>query len=85
MDKMGFCHSCAAPLQLADSKGPLEKYCKYRTTEDGNIKSRDKVQRGIAEWFKSWQPNVDDNLSMERAEHYMQSMPHRASYTRTSN
>lgn len=70
-----FCHSCGAPLDMPDFKGPAENYCKYCTDESGNLKARDEVQKGCAEWFKSWQPGVDDTKAMARADLYLQSMP----------
>ncbi|MCK4486945.1 MAG: hypothetical protein KAU38_09310 [Desulfobacterales bacterium] len=70
-----FCHSCAAPLEMPDFKGPAENYCKYCTDEKGNVKSREEVQRGIAEWLKGWQPSLDDEKALARAAHYMKAMP----------
>ena len=57
MDK--FCYSCAAPVGMSDFKGPEENYCRYCTDEKGNLKSREEVQMGLAEWFKTWQPDLD--------------------------
>ena len=71
-----FCLSCAAPLSNPEFKGPAENYCKYCTDEQGNVKSREEVQSGIAEWFKTWQPDLDDATAMKRAELYMKAMPH---------
>ena len=51
-----FCYSCAAPVGMPDFRGPTEKYC---TDESGNLKSRDEVQMGLAEWLKSWQPDLE--------------------------
>ena len=76
MEEMQFCHSCAAPLGMPDFKGPLDYYCKYCAGEDGKLKSRQEVQMGIAQWMKTWQPDVDDDLAMQRAAHYMKAMPH---------
>jgi hypothetical protein len=73
MDAM--CHSCAAPLGVAEFKGPAENYCKYCTDESGKLKSRDAVQQGIAGWFKSWQPGLDDRKALSRAADYMKAMP----------
>ncbi len=73
MDK--FCHSCAAPLNMDDFKGPAEDYCKYCTDESGKLKPMDEVKQGIAGWFKGWQPNIDDQTAAKRAESYMKSMP----------
>jgi hypothetical protein len=73
MDK--FCHSCAAPLNMSEFKGPAENYCKYCTDASGNLKSKEDVQKGLADWFKSWQPGLDDQKALNRAVHYMNSMP----------
>jgi len=69
-----FCYSCAAPV-TGDFKGPAENYCKYCTDESGNLKSHDEVQKGIAMWFKSWQPGIDEATATQRAGLYMKSMP----------
>ena len=73
MDK--YCQSCAAPLSMPDFKGQAEDYCKYCTDETGKLKSRKEVKKGITEWFKSWQPGIDDQKALNRAEAYMKSMP----------
>ncbi len=70
-----FCHSCAAPLGIPDFKGPADDYCKYCSDEAGNLKSREEVQNGIAQWLKSWQPGLDDTKAMARAADYMKAMP----------
>ncbi len=73
MDK--FCHSCAAPLNVADFKGPAEDFCKYCTDEAGNLKPKEEIKSGITHWMKSWQPGIDDETAANRAEYYMKSMP----------
>lgn len=70
-----FCHSCTAPLDMPDFKGPAENYCKHCTDESGKLKPRDVVKQGIAEWFKGWQPDLDDQKALNRAEFFMKSMP----------
>jgi len=60
---------------MPECKGPAEDYCKYCTDERGNLKPREEIQRGIAEWLKSWQPDVNDEEAVIRAEHYMEAMP----------
>jgi hypothetical protein len=75
MDFKGFCHSCAAPL-VPDFTGPVDNFCKYCTDEQGNVNPREATQVGIAKWFMSWQPGLDQQVAMERAEHYMKAMPH---------
>ena len=76
MEQMKFCHSCAAPLASPEFKGPSENFCKYCTDEQGKVKSREEIKGGIAQWFKTWQPDVDDATASSRAENYMKSMPH---------
>ena len=70
-----FCHSCAAPLDMPDFKGAAENYCKYCTDESGKLKEKGIVRQGIAEWLKGWQPGIDDNQALDRADLYMKSMP----------
>ncbi len=70
-----FCHSCAAPLSLPDFKGPAENYCINCTDEKGNLKPRDEVKFGLAEWFKMWQSDLIQDKALLRADHYMQAMP----------
>lgn len=73
MDK--FCHSCAAPLAVPDFQGLAENLCKHCTDESGKLKPREEIREGISQWFKSWQPGLDDAKALARAEHYMKSMP----------
>ena len=70
-----FCYSCAAPLSMQGFKGPAEHYCKYCTNDKGELKPQEEIQKGIAEWFKSWQPNLDDKKALTRAHNYMKAMP----------
>ncbi len=59
----------------ADTKGAAEKYCQYCSDEQGNLKKREEVQFGIAQWLKQWGPNLDDSTALKRADAYMQAMP----------
>ncbi len=70
-----YCHSCGMPLNMPDAKGMSEQFCKHCSDDSGKVKSREEIQKGIAWWLKSWQPNIDDATAMKRAEHYMKSMP----------
>jgi len=53
---MKFCHSCTAPLDMPDFKGPAENYCKYCTDEKGKLKPRAEVKQGIANGLKAGSP-----------------------------
>jgi hypothetical protein len=70
-----YCFSCGSPLWMEPFQGPADDYCKYCTDENGNLKSREEILQGCANWLKSWSPGLDDETAIERAEHYMQSMP----------
>lgn len=73
MDK--FCYACAAPLGMPEFQGAAENYCKYCTDESGNLKPKEVIEQGIAGWFKSWQPGIDDATALKRAAAYMSAMP----------
>ena len=45
------------------------------TDENGNLKSREEILQGCANWLKSWSPDLDDETALKRAEHYMKAMP----------
>ena len=75
LERASYCHSCGIPLNIPDVKVMAEKYCQHCTDAGGNVKTREEVQRGIAEWLKSWQPGLDDSTAMARAEHYLRAMP----------
>jgi len=68
------CYACGAPL-TGDFKGQSEVYCKGCCDGRGQLKPRTDIQRGIAQWFRSWQPNLDESTSLKRADLYMRAMP----------
>ncbi len=70
-----FCYSCCAPLDMPDFQGPAENYCKHCTDEKGNLKSFDEVKKAVSEWFKMWQPNLNEEKAETRASIYLKSMP----------
>ncbi len=70
-----YCLSCSAPLGLPGFKGPAENYCTYCTDSNGNLNSREEVKTGIAQWFKTWQPELTDETALVRADNFMQAMP----------
>jgi hypothetical protein len=68
------CYACAAPLS-GDFKGTSEIYCRHCCDDQGVLKPRAEIERGIAQWFRSWQPNLDDATALKRADLYLRSMP----------
>jgi hypothetical protein len=73
MDK--YCYSCSAPLGMPEFNSPAENYCKYCTDENGKLKSRNEIHKGITEWLKIWQPELDEEVAQVRATHFMKAMP----------
>ena len=63
-----FCQSCGMPMQ---SESP---YCEYCTDETGQLKPREAVREGIAQWLASWGPDQDADYRA-RADRYMAAMP----------
>jgi hypothetical protein len=41
----------------------------------GRLRPHADIQSGIAQWFQSWQPGVNEATALKRAELYMRSMP----------
>lgn len=68
------CHSCAMPLS-SEMQGPTENLCKYCCDENGQLKSREEVQAGLAMWLQSWGPGMDEATARARAADYMKAMP----------
>jgi len=60
---------------MPEFKGPSDNFCKYCVDANGNLLDREVIQKGIAEWFKSWQPGIDDKKALERAAYFMRAMP----------
>ncbi|BBE79877.1 MULTISPECIES: zinc ribbon domain-containing protein [Phytobacter] len=68
------CHSCGMPLSAPDALGPSDKYCKYCTDSEGNLKSWEEAVAGLAGYLDSWQ-HVGPEESRKRAVRYLTAMP----------
>ena len=74
---MMWCHACGMCLETPGFKGKSDIYCAHCTDEEGNLNvTREEVQRAMANWFKEWHPNIDEEKAMKRADHYLKAMPH---------
>lgn len=69
------CHSCSAPLTNEMFKGCSKVYCKFCADEKGALKPKAEVQKLIARWFMTWQPNITESTALERAAHFMKALP----------
>ena len=67
-----FCYSCGMMLQ-GDQKD--QKYCQYCVDEQGNLKSREVIQQGIAGWLEQFGPKDGSVDYQKRAGYYMMAMP----------
>ncbi len=68
------CLSCGMPLS-PDTAGKSDSYCLYCADEQGELKKREEVRFGIAQWLKQWQSGIDNSTALKRAGMYMQAMP----------
>mgnify|MGYP005861232905 FL=1 len=70
-----FCQSCGIILDGNVAKEVAMGCCGYCVDEKGELKPKEVVQTGIAEWLKSFAPKQDGIDFMKRAESYMNAMP----------
>lgn len=71
-----YCCACGMSLSIPGFKGVSETYCSHCTDAQGNLNvTKSEVQEAIASWFKEWQPNLNDEKAMKRADLYLRSMP----------
>lgn len=70
-----FCHACGAPLDVPGFAGTSDIYCRHCTDDEGKLFPREAVQEGIAQWFLQWQPDIDEDQALTRADLYMRAMP----------
>ena len=70
------CYSCGMPLNGTDGKDYFGNYCKYCVDDNGKLKDKNDIQKGIAFMLEQNAPNEQKSANfMKRAEHYMLSMP----------
>ena len=69
-----FCISCGMPLDDT-TQNTSGNYCDYCITSNGQLKSREEVSQGIAQYLKMLQPDIDDAKALTRAASYMNAMP----------
>jgi len=73
--EMKFCHSCGIVLDGNIAKEVAPNLCGYCADEDGNLKPKEVIQAGVAEWLKSFAPVKDGVDFMKRADSYMKALP----------
>ena len=70
-----FCHSCGMPLAGPEADKAKGDYCQYCADARGNLKSRDEVRQGLAQYLAGIKPEEKDVDYLKRADAYMQAMP----------
>ncbi|MGE5365231.1 MAG: zinc ribbon domain-containing protein [Bacteroidota bacterium] len=70
-----FCQSCGIILDGNIAKEAAPGFCQYCVDEKGQLKAKEELQAGIAEWLKSFSPADGNPDFMERAASYMKAMP----------
>ncbi len=73
--EMKFCHSCGIILDGNIAQETAPNLCGYCVDEKGNLKPKETVQTGVAEWLKSFAPKEGNANFMKRAENYLNAMP----------
>ena len=71
----GFCYSCSMPLMGPEGEKARGNYCQYCSDEQGALRPKEQIQKGIAEWLSGWAPKGSSIDFMKRAEYYMKAMP----------
>lgn len=69
----GRCQSCSEPLSRSGGVSPY--YCRYCSSEDGELRSLSEVQAILRHWMLTWQSGVNEGNVDERVRHFMKSMP----------
>jgi hypothetical protein len=73
--EMKFCHSCGIVLDGNIAKEAAPNVCGYCADENGNLKPKEVVIAGVAEWLKSFSPKEGNPDFTKRAESYLNAMP----------
>jgi hypothetical protein len=68
-----YCESCGT--SLLEFRGASDRYCRYCADDRGVLRSREEVHRILADWFRSWQPDLSEPKALKRAAHLMEAMP----------
>ncbi len=67
------CHSCGTSLR--EARGASDDFCRYCTDEQGRLLPRDEVHGILADWFRTWKPDLTRSEATSRAERLMDAMP----------
>lgn len=73
--EMKFCRSCGIILDGTIAKEAAPGFCGYCVDDKGNLKPKQEIQAGIAEWLKSFSPAEGKADFTKRAANYMNAMP----------
>lgn len=70
-----FCRSCMSSLLNEHNKGPSDRYCRWCSDSQGNLRTADEVREVLTNWFMHWQPGITRDVAEHRVRHYMLAMP----------
>ncbi len=71
---INFCRSCGTQISNKLVDDALIKFCEYCTDENGNLRSREEILAGIADWLKLFTADKSTDFKL-RAESYLKAMP----------
>ena len=72
--EMKYCQSCVIPL-TPETSGVSSEYCNNCTDLTGNLKSKEMIKEGLAQFLMMVDPCISHSVAEKRAEHYMNAMP----------
>ncbi len=73
--EMKHCHSCGMPVSPEAAVKNSDDFCHYCVDKDGQLKAREEIQAGIAQWLRGITPKDSSADYMKRADHYLKAMP----------
>lgn len=69
------CQSCSASLDDGVHGGVSDRYCRFCSDEQGQLRPREQVQGILARWLQGWQEGLSDTEATQRAASFMRTMP----------
>ncbi len=75
LESGAFCRSCMTSLLSEHNKGPSDRYCRWCSDAEGNLKTAEEVREVLTNWFMNWQSGITRDEAGRRVRHYMLAMP----------
>lgn len=70
-----FCRSCMTSLGEESNRGSSDRFCRWCSDRQGNLRPASQVREILTDWFMHWQKGISREEASRRAGHYMLAMP----------